>query len=152
MPQMNANKHRFASLWLFYFTGMIPLMESFRYKEETYKIIGLCMDIQKTLGYGFMEVIYKDAMESEFVENDLFFHREGELSVDYKGKSLEHKFFADFIVLESIIVEVKSCEKGITDDHIAQTLNYLKASGYNVGLIVNYGKRRLEYKRLVFDY
>jgi GxxExxY protein len=48
-------------------------------------------------------------------------------------------------------VEVKSCEKGITEDHIAQTLNYLKASGYNVGLLINYGKRHLEYKRLVFD-
>ena len=128
-----------------------PFMENFRHKEETYKIIGVCMEVQKTLGYGFMEVIYKDAMESEFVENDLLFHREVELTVDYKGKILKHKFFADFIVLESIIVEVKSCAKGITEDHIAQTLNYLKASGYTVGLIVNYGKRRLEYKRLVFD-
>ena len=145
------NTDVFACGFLLFNQYEFPIMEIFRHKEETYKIIGLCMEVQKTLGYGFMEVIYKDAMESEFVENDLFFHRESELCVDYKGKILKHKFFADFIVLDSIIVEVKSCEKGITDDHIAQTLNYLKASGYNVGVIVNYGKRRLEYKRLVFD-
>ena len=144
------NTDVFACGFLLFNQYEFPIMEIFRHKEETYKIIGLCMEVQKTLGYGFMEVIYKDAMESEFIANDLLFHREGELSVDYKGKILKHKFFADFIVLDSIIVEVKSCEKGITDDHIAQTLNYLKASGYNVGLIVNYGKRRLEHKRLVF--
>ncbi len=126
-------------------------MEDFPHKEETYKIIGLCMEVQKTLGYGFMEVIYKDAMEAEFAQNDLLFHREADLSVDYKGKILKHKFVADFIISKKIIVEVKSCEKGITQDHIAKTLNYLKASGYNVGLIINYGKRRLEYKRLVFS-
>ena len=108
------------------------------------------MEVQKTLWYGFMEIIYKDAMELEFAQNDLLLQREGELTVDYKGKMLKHKFFADFIVLENIIVEVKSCEKGITDDHIAQILNYLRVSGYNVGLLLNYGKRRLEYKRLVF--
>jgi len=87
----------------------------------------------------------------EFAENDLLFHREGELSVDYKGKILKHKFFADFVLFENIIIEVKSCDKGITEDHIAQTLNYLRVSGNNVALIINFGKRRLEYKRLVLD-
>jgi GxxExxY protein len=126
-------------------------MENFPLKEETYRVIGLCMEVQKTLGYGFMEVIYKDAMELEFSDNELLYKREDELFIQYKGRALKHKFFADFVLFGNIIVEVKSCDKGITDDHIAQTLNYLKASGLHVALIVNFGKRRLEYKRFVLD-
>ena len=67
----------------------------------------------------------------------------------YKGKKLQHRFFADFICLDQVIIEVKSSDNGITDDHIAQTLNYLRVSRNSVGLIVNFGKRRLEYKRLI---
>jgi GxxExxY protein len=88
-------------------------------------------------------------MEMEFIDNKFLHRREGELSVMYKGKKLQHKFFADFICYDQIIIEVKSCDKGITDDHIAQTLNYLRVSGHPVGLIINFGKRRLEYKRLI---
>jgi GxxExxY protein len=126
-------------------------MENFPLKNETYKIIGFCMEVQKTLGFGFSEIIYKDAMEEEFVGSELPHNREPELSVNYKGKNLRHRFFADFICFEKIIVEVKSSDKGITDDHIAQTLNYLRVSGNNVALIINFGKRRLEYKRLVLQ-
>jgi GxxExxY protein len=125
-------------------------METFLFKDETYKIIGFCMEVQKTLGYGFSEVIYRDALELEFRENDIFYLRESELFVTYKGKRLKHKFLADFIVFETIIVEVKTTDKGISDDYIAQTLNYLRVSGNSVALIINFGKRRLEYKRLVF--
>lgn len=107
------------------------------------------MEVQRTLGFGFSEVIYKDAMEMEFLANDFLYRREDELSVIYKGKKLQHRFFADFICYDQIIIEVKSCDKGITDDYIAQTLNYVRVSGNNVGLIVNFGKRRLEYKRLI---
>ena len=122
-------------------------MDNFPFKNETYEIIGVCMEVQRTLG--FSEVIYKDAMEIEFISNNFFYHREEELSVMYKDQKLRHKFFADFIYHGQIIVEVKSCDKGITQDHIAQILNYLRVSGNNVGLIVNFGKRRLEYKRLI---
>jgi GxxExxY protein len=127
----------------------IKLMEDFLFKEETYKIIGICMEVQKTLGYGFSEVIYKDAIEQEFVANDILYCRESEMLVYYKGKRLEHKFISDFVVFEEIIVEIKSTDKGISDDYIAQTLNYLRVSGNNVGLIINFGKRKLEYKRLI---
>ncbi|MGZ8558262.1 MAG: GxxExxY protein [Chitinophagaceae bacterium] len=123
--------------------------KNFLLKNETYELIGVCMEVQRTLGYGFSEVIYKDAMEMEFIDNKLLHCREDELSVMYKGKKLPHKFFADFICYDQVIIEVKSCDKGITDDHIAQTLNYLRVSGYPVGLIINFGKRRLEYKRLI---
>lgn len=109
------------------------------------------MEVQKTLGYGFLEIIYKDAMELEFVDNGFLYHREEELPVNYKGKILKHKFFADFVLFEKILVEVKSCDKGINADHVAQTLNYLRVCGLNVALIVNFGKRRIEYKRFIMD-
>ena len=125
-------------------------MENFPLKEETYKLIGACMQVQNTLGYGFLEIIYKDAMEVEFINNVIPYKREQKLEINYKGKILPHQFYTDFTVDEKIIVEVKSCEKGITSEHIAQTLNYLRVSGFSVALIVNFGKVRLEYKRLVF--
>ncbi len=107
------------------------------------------MDVQKTLGYGFSEAVYKDAMELEFIDAPLRYLREKELAVKYKGKILRHHFFTDFLCYEKIIVEVKSSDAGITDDHIAQTLNYLRVSDNIIGLIINFGKRRLEYKRLI---
>ena len=108
------------------------------------------MEVQNTLGYGFSEVIYKDALEIEFLEGDVEYTREVEFGVEYKGNTLHRKFIADFACFNKIILEVKSCNKGILDDHIAQTLNYLRASGLAIGLIINFGKRRLEYRRLVF--
>lgn len=121
----------------------------FLHKSESYQVIGLCMEVQNNLGYGFSEVLYKDAMEHEFESNNILFAREVELLAHYKGKQLKHRFFADFTVFDKIIVEVKSSHEGINNNHIAQTLNYLKVSGYEVGLIINFGKRTLEYKRLV---
>ena len=80
-------------------------MDDFPFKNETYEIIGVCMDVQRTLGFGFSEVIYKDAMEMEFIGNNFFYRRENELSVMYKGKKLQHKFFADFIFQDRVIIE-----------------------------------------------
>lgn len=125
------------------------MVGNFPHKNETYEIIGVCMEVQRTLGYGFSEVIYKDAIEMEFITNSFVYRRESELSVTYKIHILLHRFIADFICFDRIIVEVKSCDKGISDNHIAQTLNYLRVSGNGIGLIVNFGKRRLEYKRLI---
>lgn len=121
----------------------------FPFQEETYQLIGLCMEVQRTLGYGFAEIIYKDAMEVEFLENQLPYIREKKFSVCYKQKQLAHQFHVDFICFKEIIVEVKSCDKGILTDHIAQLLNYLKVSGCEVGLLINFGKRKLEYQRFV---
>ncbi|HNR17485.1 MAG TPA: GxxExxY protein [Chitinophagaceae bacterium] len=124
-------------------------MHTFPLKNETYEIIGLCMEVQKTLGFGFSEAVYKDAIEIELRGMELPYFKEKELEVEYKGEKLKHKFFADFICYDSVIVEIKSTDKGITDDYIAQTLNYLRVSGNSVGLIINFGKRKLEYKRLI---
>ena len=124
-------------------------MTQILYKGEVYAIVGYCMDVWKILGYGFSEVIYKDAMEQEFVDNTIAYIREEELSVFYKGKRLKHKFNADFTLFDNIIVEVKSGDDGIVEKSISQTLNYLKASSCRVGLIINLGKTGIEYKRLI---
>ena len=89
-------------------------------------------------------------MEIEFAERQMEFLREDEHSVIYKGKTLKHKFFADFTVFNNIIVEVKANKDGIPNDAVSQTLNYLKASGFRLGVLINFGKTSLGYKRLVF--
>ena len=125
-------------------------MESLIYKTEVYHLVGACMEVYNTLGYGFLEIVYKDAMEFEFAERELEYCREKELPINYKGRKLNRSFFADFVLFDDIIVEVKSNVDGITDDAVAQTLNYLKASGNKLGVIINFGKRKLDHKRLIF--
>lgn len=118
------------------------------YKEESFKIIGLCMEVHNNLGKGFLEIVYKDALEYEFRKSNIPFEREKEYVVNYKEIVLPHKFYADFVVFDKIILEVKGMV-GIADEHIAQTLNYLKVSGCKLGLIVNFGELSLQYKRIV---
>lgn len=106
------------------------------------------MDVHRQLGKDFLEVVYKDAIEYECGEKNFPYEREKEFLVHYKDTVLSHKFFADFVVFLQIILEVKSCS-GITDEFVAQTLNYLAASKLRVGLIVNFGRDSLEHKRVV---
>lgn len=120
-------------------------MEGYR-GEETYKIIGICMEVHRNLGPGLLEVIYKDALEIEFRENNIPFEREKEFLIEYKGKILPHKFYADFIVNEDIILEVKAV-KEFSNEHIAQVLNYLKLANSEIGLLVNFQTKSLQYKR-----
>lgn len=120
-------------------------MEGYR-EEETYKIIGICMEVHRNLGPGLLEVIYKDALEIEFKENKIPFEREKEFLIEYKGKVLPHKFYADFIVNEDIILEVKAV-KEFSSEHIAQVLNYLKLAKSEIGLLVNFQTKSLQYKR-----
>ena len=114
-------------------------MTNLLYKEEVYDIVGICMDVYNTLGYGFLEVVYKDAMEIEFIEKEKEHQREKEFPIIYKGRKLKRTFFTDFLLFDKVIVEVKANADGIPDDAIAQTTNYLKASGKRVGLIINFG-------------
>ncbi|MBL0356478.1 MAG: GxxExxY protein [Chitinophagaceae bacterium] len=125
-------------------------MAEFIQKSDTYQIIGVCMEVYNTLGYGFLEIVYKDAMEIEFLHRSMNYRREDEHTIQYKGNILKHKFFADFTLYDTIIVEVKANKDGIADDMIAQTLNYLKVSGLRLALIINFGKTSLDYKRLVY--
>jgi GxxExxY protein len=124
-------------------------MNQFLYKQETYDIIGLCMEVHNNLGKGFSEIVYKDAMALEAKWQNIPFEREKELTVTYKNEILKHSFFADFLFFENIIVEVKAIDKEISAEHISQTLNYLNVCNASVGLIINFGRNSLEYKRLV---
>lgn len=117
-------------------------------EEETYKIIGICMEVHRNLGPGLLEVIYKDALEIEFRQNNIPFIREKEFFIEYKGQILPHKFYADFIVCEDVILEVKAI-KEFSNEHIAQTLNYMKLSNSEIGLLVNFQTKSLQYKRYI---
>ena len=119
------------------------------YREESYTIIGKCMEVHNELGHGFSEIVYKDALEIEFSENDILYEREKEYSVYYKGILLNHKFYADFTVFDKIILEVK-CVKALTEEHKSQVINYLKVSENKLALLVNFARGKLEYQRLVY--
>lgn len=125
-------------------------MENFPLKNESYQIIGICMEVHNILGHGFLEIIYKDAIEYELRKKLIVYEREREYTISYKDIILAHKFYANFVVFDNIILEVKAAEGGISDEFVAQTLNYLKVSHCKVGLIVNFDRTKLEYKRLVF--
>ncbi|MEJ5352082.1 MAG: GxxExxY protein [Melioribacteraceae bacterium] len=118
------------------------------YKEECYKIIGKCLEVHNQLGAGFLEIVYKDALEYEFQNAGIPYEREKEYEVIYKDIILPHKFYADFVVYNKIILEVKGVS-GLTQEFIAQCINYLKVSGCKLALLVNFGELRLKYKRIV---
>jgi GxxExxY protein len=119
------------------------------YKVEAFEIVGKCMEIHNALGHGFSEIVYKDALEIAFNQDEIFFEREVEYAVYFRGIQLKHKFYADFVVLDKIVLEIKSCN-AIIEEHVSQTINYIKASGHQLGLLINFGKDRLEYKRIVY--
>lgn len=119
------------------------------YKEESYQIIGKCMEVHNELGHGFLEIVYKDALELIFRQDGIFYEREKPYEVYFRDILLPHRFYADFVVMDKIILEVK-CVRTLTDEHIAQTINYLKVSKNKLALLVNFGRGKLEYKRLVY--
>jgi GxxExxY protein len=121
---------------------------NFPLKEETEKLIGIGIEIHKLIGLGFLEIVYKDAFEFELRQRSISFEREKKFIVPYKHIVLPHYFYADFIVGENIILEIKA-KSGMTEEDYAQTINYLKCSGCRVGLILNFGKLTLEIKRVV---
>lgn len=125
-------------------------MADLLYKVDVYNIVAVCLEVYKTLGLGFSEVVYKDAMEIEFKARNIHYLRENAIVVLYKDTPLNRRFRIDFSVFDKIIVEVKVNKDGITDAAIAQTLNYLKASGMKLGLVVNFGGTSLNYKRLIY--
>ena len=118
------------------------------YKQESYTIIGICMEVHNNLGAGFSEIVYKDALEYEMKQTGILYEREKEYPVNYKGVKLPHKFYADFVVFDKIILEIKGRSE-IADEHIAQAINYLKVSENQLALIVNFGELKLNYKRIV---
>jgi len=118
-------------------------------KDESYKVIGICMDVHRELGVGFKEAVYKEALEIEFTNHNIPYEREKLFRIEYKGKILRRKYPADFIVFDQLILEVKATNF-IVDSFIAQTINYLKASGLKLGIIANFGQKSFVHKRIVF--
>ena len=117
-------------------------------KNENYEIVGICMEVHRILGPGLLEIVYKDALEIEFKNHHIPYEREKEYNVEYKGIILPHKFYADFVVYDDIILEIKSI-KEISNDHLAQTLNYMKLADTPVGIIANFQNKSLVHKRLI---
>jgi GxxExxY protein len=106
------------------------------------------MEIHRILGRGLREIVYKDAMEYEFKSKNIPFIREKEYEVEYKEIILPHKFYADFVVHENLILEIKACE-GIVDDFVNQTLNYIAIAKSPLGLLINFGAKSLQYQRVI---
>ena len=118
------------------------------YKEECYKIIGACMNVHKELGPGFLEAVYQESLAIEFLDQGIPFEKEKEIRIFYKDKLLDKCYKADFLCFGKIIVELKALSE-LSNDHISQILNYLKATKLQVGLLVNFGSPSLVYKRLI---
>lgn len=123
-------------------------MEEFYLKEETYKIIGLCMEVHKILGKGHNENVYGDALEYEFKQNNIRYEREKKHNIEYKDIILPRYYFSDFTVFEEIIIEIKAIQD-LSSSEVKQTLNYLVASKNKIGLLVNFGEDSLKYKRII---
>jgi len=117
------------------------------YKEETYRIVGACMEVHRELGPGFLEGVYQEALAEEFSEQRIPANREQKLEILYKGKPLQKHYYADFVCYDKVIVELKAVRE-LLPDHDAQLFNYLKATGLKLGLLINFGSPSLMYKRI----
>jgi GxxExxY protein len=125
-------------------------MNELLYKDEVFKLVGLCMEIHRELGKGLDEVIYKDAFVVELQRAKIPFARELKYEVNYKGVILPHHYRADFVRWNKILFEAKAVE-ALTEAHVKQVLNYLAAAKLELGLLVNFGADSLEWKRVVLS-
>ena len=114
-------------------------MEEFKYKEETYKIIGACFEVYNEKGCGFLEPVYQECLEYELELQGIPARAKPHCALSYKGRPLKHTYEPDFICFGSIVVEIKAVSH-ICDEHRAQLINYLNATGLEVGLLVNFGR------------
>ena len=117
------------------------------HQDETYRIIGAAMEVYNTLGCGFTEKVYQDALEKEFLRQSIPFVRESPIQVVYKEEALSTMFVPDFVCYDKIIVELKAVEE-LSGLHESQAINYAHVANMKVALLINFGAETLEYKRL----
>ncbi len=124
-------------------------MKELIYPDECYKIIGACFEVYREKGCGFLESVFQECLELEFKLQGIPFEAQRPLRLEYKGQPLKTGFVADFVVHEKIIVELKAVSH-LADEHRAQVLNYLNATGHKLGLLVNFGHHpKIEWERFV---
>jgi len=126
------------------------MLEDFLYQKECKEIIGACFEVHNILGPGFLESVYHEALALEFQERGVLYIPDATLNIWYKEKKLDKFFTADFICYDSIILELKALS-ALASEHSAQVLNYLKATGLELGLLINFGSRRVQVKRLILN-
>jgi len=133
-PRMNTDKHGSDN-------------RIFPFKQETFQIIGCAMEVHNSLGHGFLEKIYEKGLIAEFEDSDIPFKQQAQYQVTYKGRNLG-TYIPDLIVFDKILVELKALNQ-IGGQEKSQILNYLKVTNFKVGLILNFGKSKLEWERMV---
>jgi GxxExxY protein len=118
------------------------------YKEECYKILGCAMEVHNELGPGFLEAVYQEALSIELASSRIKHEKEKVIDISYKGEIMAKKYIADFICNEEIVIELKAVST-LKDEHYAQVLNYLKATDLRVALLINFGAKSLQFKRII---
>jgi GxxExxY protein len=119
------------------------------YRDECYRIVGACLAVHTDKGNGFTEPVYQDALEIEMELTGIPFDAQHNYPIQYRGRQLRHTYTPDLVCFDLIIVELKAA-KALIDEHRAQVLNYLKVTGLQLGLLVNFGSHpRLEWERIV---
>jgi GxxExxY protein len=118
--------------------------------QRTYKIIGAAMEVHKELGSGFLEAVYQEALEKELNSRQIPFQAQPVVQIYYKSEPLKKNYQPDFVCFDGVLVEIKALTT-LSGTEEAQMINYLKATGINVGLLINFGRKSLEYKRFVYS-
>jgi GxxExxY protein len=124
--------------------GMVDIL----FKDESYAIIGACLKVHSELGAGFLEAVYKEALEKEFTKRNIPFQRQPKLSLFFDGEKLKKYYIADFLCYDSIVLEIKALSF-TSETNIKQLQNSLKASKQRLGLLINFGASSLTYKRIL---
>jgi GxxExxY protein len=123
-------------------------MAEILFKEEVYALVGAAMEVHWEKGFGFVEPVYQECMELELADRNIAAIAQKELPIHYKGRLLKKTYIADFLAYDKIIVELKALDK-LTSREESQVINYLKSSGMEVGVLINFGAPSLEWKRIV---
>ncbi len=118
------------------------------FKEECYQIIGACMRVHTDKGNGFLEPVYQECLEIDFELEEIPYVSQAPLTLEYRGRELKQRYKPDFFVFDQVVLEIKAVSR-LTDEHRSQVLNYLSATGYELGLLVNFGAYgKLEWQRI----